>query len=321
MKTALILGVDGQDGSYLAELLLSKKYQVIGWVPETITVSYENIDHISDQINIVEGNILNDEGIDSLIKTFLPDEIYNLAAPSSPSASWNDPITKSNVIALGPVRLLEAIRKNCPEARYYQASSSELFGEPIEVPQNENTPFNPRNPYGIAKLYAHWFVVNCRKKYGLFAVSGIMYNHESPRRGLNYVTRKITHSAAEIKMGLCDELLLGNLDSRRDWGYAKDYVTAMWIMLQQDTPEDYVVGTGKTHTVREFCDIAFNSLGLDYKDYVKVSPNLFRENEEKQLVADSTKIRNRMGWKPELEFYDLVQTMVTSDLNSLDEQN
>ena len=311
------MGVDGQDGSYLAELLISKNYQIIGWVPQSLPVSNENINHLSNQIKTIEGNFNDQEDLNSIIKTYLPDEVYNLAAPSSPANSWNDPVNKSNITALGPARLLEAIRIYCPTARFYQASSSEIFGNPVEVPQNENTQFRPRNPYGISKLFAHWLVVNYRERYGIYAVSGILYNHESPRRPLKYVTRKITHGAAEIKMGLRDELLLGNLDAARDWGYAKDYVNAMWLMLQQDNPDDYVVGTDQTHTVREFCDITFGSLGLDYQDHVKVSPDFFRETEENQLVADSSKIRNHIGWKPTIDFSDMVQLMVKSDLKSL----
>lgn len=313
MAKVVIMGVDGQDGSYLAELLLSKDYEVIGWVPSSIPVSYENIEYILDRLTIVKGDFLDREGLNNLIELHQPDELYNLASPSSPSSSWENIAQKSNITALGVARLLEAIRLKSPQTKFYQASSSEIFGEPVEVPQNENTPFHPRNPYGIAKLHAHWLIVNYRSKYDLFAVSGILYNHESPRRGFQYVTRKISQGAAEIKLGLRDELLLGNLDARRDWGYAKDYVYAMWLMIQQNDPDDYVVGTGKTHSVREFCDIAFNTLGLDYKKYVKVTKELYRDEESKQLVADHKKIRNTLHWEPDISFSSLVKMMVEND--------
>jgi len=313
VRKALIMGVDGQDGSYLADLLLSKEYEVIGWIPSAISVSYENIDHILDRLTIVEGDFQDQEGLFNLLEFHQPDELYNFAAPSSPSSSWEDLVYKSDVMVLGVARLLEAIRLKSPHTKFYQASSSELFGEPVEVPQNENTPFNPRNPYGIAKLYAHWLTVNYRKEYKLFTVSGILFNHESPRRGFQYVTRKISQGAVEIKLGLRDELLLGNLDAKRDWGYAKDYVEAMWLMLQQNDPDDYVIGTGKTHSVGEFCETAFNYLGLDYKDHVKVSKEFYRAEENKQLVADNTKAREQLNWEPEVSFLNLVHMMVEND--------
>jgi len=317
MKTALILGVDGQDGSYLAELLLSKKYQVIGWVPDSFPVSYTNIEQIFDQLKIVKSSLLDQEGLNSLLESYRPDEIYNLASPSSPVKSWDDAVYVGNVTALGPARLLEALRQTCPDSRFYQASSSELFGNPLEVPQNENTPYNPRNPYGIAKLHAHLLSVNYRKKYDLFTVSGILYNHESPRRGLDFVTRKITHGAAKIKLGLEDKLQLGNLDARRDWGFAGDYVRAMWLMLQQDKPDDYVVGTGKDHSVRDFCEAAFNYLDLDYQDYVVEAPEFYRPVEDNCLIADSSKAREELNWKTTIRFRGLVELMVENDLNSL----
>lgn len=317
MKTALILGVDGQDGSYLAELLLSKKYRVIGWVPDSIPVSYTNIEQIFDQLIIVKGSLLDQEGLNSLLESYRPDEIYNLASPSLPAKSWDDPVHSGNVTALGPARLLEAIRLICPETRFYQASSSELFGNPLEVPQNENTPYNPRNPYGIAKLHAYLLTRNYRKKYGLFTVSGILYNHESPRRGLDFVTRKITHGAANIKLGLEDKLQLGNLNARRDWGYAGDYVRAMWLMLQQDKPDDYVIGTGKDHSVRDFCEVAFNYLDLDYQDYAIKAPEFYRPVEDNCLIADSSKAREELNWKTTIKFRGLVELMVENDLNSL----
>ena len=313
MAKAIIMGIDGQDGSYLADLLLSKEYEVIGWIPNGISVSYENINHILDRLTIVEGDFQDQAGLFDLLDLHQPEELYNLASPSFPSSSWENLIYKSDVMVLGVARLLEAIRLKSPHTKFYQASSSELFGEPVEVPQNENTPFRPRNPYGIAKLYAHWLTKNYRKKYDLFAVSGILFNHESPRRGIQYVTRKISQGAVEIKLGLRDELLLGNLDASRDWGYAKDYVKAMWLMLQQDDPDNYVIGTGKTHSVGEFCEIAFNYLGLDYKDHVKVSKEFYRAEENKQLVADNTKAREHLGWEPEISFLNLVNLMVEND--------
>jgi len=320
MVKAIIMGVDGQDGSYLADYLISKNYDVIGWVPESISVSFDNIQHILDRVTIIKGDFLEQEGLLNLLEQHQPDELYNLASPSLPSSSWENVIYNSNVTGLGVGRLLEAIRLKSPHTKFYQASSSELFGEPVEVPQNENTPFRPRNPYGVAKLYAHWLTVNYRATYNLFAVSGLLYNHESPRRGFQYVTRKISQSVAEIKIGKRDELLLGNLDARRDWGFAGDYVKAMWLMLQHDDPDDYVVGTGETHSVREFCEIAFNALDLDYEKYVKVSDELYRPDESKQLVADSKKIRNTLKWEPEVSFSGLVKMMVDHDyeLNRLD---
>lgn len=319
MVKAIIMGVDGQDGTYLAELLLSKDYDVIGWVPNSIPVSFDNIQHILNRLKIVEGDFLDQEGLNDLLKKHQPDELYNLASPSLPSSSWENVIYNGNVTGLGVGRLLEAIRLKSPQTRFYQASTSELFGEPVEVPQNENTPFHPRNPYGVAKLYAHWLTVNYRKKHNLFTVSGILFNHESPRRGFRYVTRKISRSVAEIKLGKRDELLLGNLDARRDWGFAGDYVKAMWLMLQQEDPDDYVVGTGETHSVREFCEIAFRALDLDYLKYVKVTEDLYRPDENKQLVADYSKIQNELKWKPSISFTDLVELMVDHDykLNQL----
>lgn len=318
MGKAVIMGVDGQDGSYLADLLLSKDYDVIGWVPDLDHVSYKNIEHNLDRLTIVKGDYLNQESFIDLLDCHKPDELYNLASPSIPSMSWDNVIQKSNVTGLGAGRLLEAIRLVSPNTRYYQASTSEMFGKPVEVPQNENTPFHPRNPYGVAKLFAHWLTKNYRSKFNLFAVSGILFNHESPRRGHQYVTRKISRSVAEIKYGFRNELLLGNLDARRDWGYAKDYVRAMWMMLQHDHPDDYVVGTGETHSVREYCYIAFNYVGLDYEKYVKVSNEFYRPEEDKQLVADNQKIRSKLNWNPDLDFQGLVELMVESDLEILE---
>ena len=317
MAKALILGVNGQDGSYLTELLLSKDYQVVGWVPDGIPVSFENIQHVLDKVTVVQGDLGSQESLFELIEEHRPDEVYNLASPSSPSASWNDVVNVSDITATGVARLLEAIRLVHPTARFYQASSSEMFGDPVESPQNENTPFQPRNPYGIAKLHAHWLTVNYREHYGLFAVSGILFNHESPRRGLNFVTRKITNGAAKIKLGLANELRLGNLDARRDWGFAGDYVDAMWKMLQHDESDNFVIGTGEAHSVREFLDEAFGYINLDWRDYAEVDPKYFRPNEVDYLLADPSKSKRVLGWAPRIFFKDLVHIMVDADMELL----
>ena len=313
MAKALILGVNGQDGSYLTELLLSKDYQVVGWVPDGIPVSFENIQHVLDQITIVKGGLGSQESLFELIEEHRPDEVYNLASPSSPSASWDDVVNVCDITATGVARLLEAIRLVHPTARFYQASSSEMFGNPVESPQDENTPFQPRNPYGIAKLHAHWLTVNYRGRYGLFAVSGILYNHESPRRPVEFVTRKITRAAARIKAGLDNELHLGNLDGQRDWGFAGDYVEAMWMMLQKDSPDDFVIGTGETHTVSNLLDQAFSYVDLDWHEYVKIDPTLFRK-EESILRADISKAKRMLGWAPRVCFQELISIMVEKDL-------
>jgi GDPmannose 4,6-dehydratase len=313
----LILGVNGQDGSYLAELLLREGERVIGWVPSSVPVDLSLIEHILPEIALVEGDLGQQDGLLACLEEHQPDEIYNLASPSSPSASWDEPVLVGDVTGLGVTRLLDALRKTNPSARFYQASSSELFGDPLEVPQNERTPFRPRNPYGIAKLYAHWTTVRYREQYGLYAVSGILYNHESPRRGLNFVTRKITHNAARIKLGLASQLPLGNLEARRDWGFAGDYVRAIRCMLHQDQPDDYVIGTGVTHTVRDFCEQAFGFLDLDYRDYVIQDPRFVRPVEPRQLVADPSKARSVLKWEPEVSFEELVRDMVAADLESL----
>lgn len=317
MTKALILGVDGQDGSYLAELLLGKGYQVIGWLPENIEVSLVNIQHLVNDLSLIKGNLHDQHNLQACLEEFKPDEIYNLAAPSSPAASWDSVEMVGDIAGLGVGRLLEAIRTTIPKARFYQASSSELFGNPVEAPQRETTPFQPRNPYGIAKLYAHWLTVRYRERYGLHALSGILFNHESPRRGEIFVTRKITKRAAEIKLGLASELRLGNLDARRDWGYAGDYVVAMWKMLQHNPAEDFVIGSGDTHSVREFCELAFARLNLDYQDYVVQDPEFFRPVEEAQLVADPHKARHLLGWQGEVTFSQLVDMMVDADLQLL----
>ena len=320
MPTALITGITGQDGSYLAEFLLQKNYRVLGIVHPESTVTYEYINLIKDQITTVNGDV-NDEGfLARIIEKYKPNEIYNLAAFSFPPASWNYPVLTGEITAIGVTRLLETIHRVNPGIRFYQASSSEIFGNPREVPQHETTPFCPRNPYGVAKVYGHWITVNYRETMGLYAVSGILFNHESPRRGLEYVTRKIANGAARIKLGLAKDLQLGNLDATRDWGFAGDYVKAMWLMLQNDEPEDFVVGTGQTHSVREFCDIAFRYVGLNYQDYVVVDPNYYRPTEENSLVANPAKARQKLGWKPSVDFKGLVHTMVEVDLEQLARQ-
>lgn len=314
MRKAFIFGVDGQDGSYLAELLLANNYSVTGWIPSTIPVSLENIRSVQDKITLMKGNLGDQDTINTLLETHRPDEIYNLAAPSSPAASWDTPVDVGDIAGLGVARILLAVTRICPAARFYQASSSELFGDPVEVPQNEGTPFHPRNPYGIAKLYAHWMTVRYRQRFPLYATCGILYNHESPRRGINFVTRKITRYAARIKLGLETELRLGDLEARRDWGYAGDYVKAMWLMLQQEQPNDYVIGSGETHSVREFCESAFGCLDLDCYDYIVQDPSLMRPAETAQLVADPGKARRELDWQPQTSFDELVKMMVENDL-------
>ena len=317
MRRALILGVNGQDGSYLAELLLRKGCRVASWIPENIPIDLGLTQHLAGQFEMVKGDLRDQEGMEACLRSFQPDEIYNFASPSSPAASWEMPVDVGDITALGVARLLEAVRRAARQARFYQASSSELFGEPLEAPQNEATPFQPRNPYGIAKLYAHWMTVRYRDHFGLYAVSGILFNHESPRRGLEFVTRKITHTAARIKLGLADELHLGDLDARRDWGFAGDYVQAIWLMLQQEQPRDYVIGTGETHSVREFCEQAFACLGLDYRDYVVQDPAFVRPPETRQLVADARRARDELGWQPQVGFNELVKMMVEADWRAL----
>ncbi|MCX6983421.1 MAG: GDP-mannose 4,6-dehydratase [Lentisphaerae bacterium] len=313
MKKALILGVNGQDGSYLAEFLLDREYQVIGWIPTSIPISFDNIQHILDRIIITKGDLLDQDSLNACIEEYHPDEVYNLAAPSFAPASWKAAVQVGDIVALGVVRLLEAIRCVYPQAHFFQASSSEMFGNPTETPQNETTPFHPRNPYGMAKLYAHWATVNYRQRYNLFAVSGIMFNHESPRRPVEFVTRKITQAAARIKAGLDNELQLGNIDGQRDWGFAGDYVEAMWMMLQKDQPDDFVIGTGKIHTVRNLLDQAFSYVNLDWHEYVKVDPTLLRK-EESILRADISKAKRMLGWKPRVCFQELISIMVENDL-------
>ena len=320
MRTALITGITGQDGSYLAELLLAKGYRVVGMVRRSSVVTFERIQHIQDLVDIIQGDLHDQSSLMDLVEQYRPDEVYNLAAQSFVPTSWNQPVLTGEVTALGVTRMLEAIRLFSPKTRFYQASSSEMFGKVCEVPQRESTPFYPRSPYGVAKCYGHWITVNYRESYNLFATSGILFNHESPRRGIEFVTRKITYNAARIKLGLAKELRLGNLDSRRDWGYAGDYVEAMWRMLNQDTPDDYVVGTGETHSVREFCEKAFGYLDLDYQDYVIQDPRYYRPAEVDLLVSDPSYARQKLGWVPQVSFDGLVQMMVDSDMKRLSKE-
>jgi GDPmannose 4,6-dehydratase len=314
MPTALITGVTGQDGSYLAELLVEKGYRVVGVVRRTSHDSYERIGHLLDRVQIVPADLLDQHSLTTVIRDVRPDEVYNLAAQSFVPTSWSQPVLTGEFTALGVTRLLEAIRLARPEARFYQASSSEMFGKATETPQSERTPFHPRSPYGVAKVYGHWITVNYRESYGLYAVSGILFNHESPRRGLEFVTRKISDAVARIKLGLARELRLGNLDAHRDWGFAGDYVDAMWRMLQQPVPDDYVVGTGETHAVREFVEVAFAHVGLDWRQHVVVDQHFVRPAEVDQLQADPRKAREQLGWRPRVAFRDLVVMMVEADL-------
>ncbi|HQE20272.1 MAG TPA: GDP-mannose 4,6-dehydratase [Aggregatilineales bacterium] len=319
MPKALITGITGQDGSYLAEFLLEKGYEVIGLVRRTSTVNFERIGHIQDKIQIVSGDMLDETSLVHVIDEYRPDEVYNLAAQSFVQESWRQPVFTGEVTALGVTRLLDAIRMVDREnkIRFYQASSSEMFGKVREVPQTENTPFYPRSPYGVAKVYGHWITVNYRESYGMHATSGILFNHESPRRGLEFVTRKITDAVARIKLGLQDKVALGNLDARRDWGYAGDYVEAMWLMLQQDEPSDYVVATGSTHSVQELCEVAFGYVDLDWRDHVVQDPRFMRPAEVDLLVGDPSKARERLGWEPRVSFEELIQMMVDADLEKI----
>ena len=316
-KTALITGITGQDGSYLAEFLLDRGYRVVGMVRRSSTVTFGRIEHIQDRIALVHGDLLDQTSLIDVMNEHKPDEIYNLAAQSFVPVSWKQPVLTGEFTALGVTRMLEAMRSVLPEARFYQASSSEMFGKVREVPQNEQTPFYPRSPYGVAKVYGHWITINYRESYDLFACSGILFNHESPRRGLEFVTRKVTHGVAQIKLGLAQKLHLGNLDSRRDWGFAGDYVKAMWLMLQQDHPDDYVVGMGETHSVRELCEVAFGYAGLNWEDHVVSDPAFYRPAEVDLLVSDPSKARQELGWGPEVSFEGLIQMMVDADLEHL----
>jgi GDPmannose 4,6-dehydratase len=314
VKRALVTGITGQDGSYLAEFLLQKDYMVFGMVRRSSTDNLARIEHLLGQIELRSGDLLDQSSLTSILREVQPDEVYNLAAQSFVPASWEQPIATTQYTALGVARLLEAIRLECPHARFYQASSSEMFGKALEVPQNERTPLYPRSPYGVAKTYGHWVTVNYRESHNIFACSGILFNHESPRRGKEFVSRKVTDAVARIARGLASELRLGNLEARRDWGYAGDYVEAMWLMLQQDSPDDYVIATGETHSVRELVEIAFAAAGLDWKKYVVVDPTLLRPAEVELLQGDYTKARRQLGWKPTVSFRDLIEMMVKADL-------
>ena len=317
-KTALITGITGQDGSYLAELLLGMGYRVVGMTRRTSTDVHERIRHIVEDVEFVSGDLLDQTSMTKIVADIRPDEVYNLAAQSFVPASWMQPVLTGEFTALGVTRVLEAVRAVDPKIRFYQASSSEMFGKVAEVPQREETPFYPRSPYGVAKVYGHWITVNYRESYGLHASSGILFNHESPRRGLEFVTRKVTHAAAAIKAGLASEVRLGNLDAQRDWGYAGDYVRAMFAMLQRDTPDDFVVATGETHSVRELCEVAFAAVGLTWSDYVVVDPAFLRPAEVDLLVGDASKAARELDWKCDVDFYGLIEMMVAADVRALE---
>ena len=316
-KRALITGITGQDGSYLAELLLAEGYEVIGVMRRSSTVNIERISHIQERLTLVSGDLMDEISLINVLRDHRPSEVYNLAAQSFVQASWTQPVLTGETTALGVTRMLDAIRIVDPEIRFYQASSSEMFGRVRAVPQNEDTPFYPRSPYGVAKVYGHWITVNYRESYGLHDSSGILFNHESPRRGLEFVTRKVTHGVARIKAGLDHEIRLGNLESQRDWGYAADYVRAMWAMLQRDGPDDFVIASGQTHSVRELCEVAFATVGLDYRDHVVVDPAFIRPAEVDLLVGDATKAHTLLGWKCDTDFYALVEMMVAADTKAL----
>jgi GDPmannose 4,6-dehydratase len=317
VKTALITGITGQDGSYLAELLLAKGYRVCGMVRRSSTENFQRIEHLRDKVQLYQGDLLDHSSLAKVVEQTQPAEIYNLAAQSFVPTSWQQPVLTAEFTALGVTRLLEAIRQACPKARFYQASSSEMFGKVRETPQSETTPFYPRSPYGVAKVYGHYITVNYRESYGLFACSGILFNHESPRRGLEFVTRKITHGVARIKLGLDHEVRLGNLQAKRDWGFAGDYVRAMWLMLQQDHADDYVIGTGQTHSVEDFVRVAFDHVQLDWKKHVVIDPQFYRPAEVDLLLAQPAKAHQSLGWNPEVSFEQLVTRMVDEDLADL----
>ena len=316
-KRALITGITGQDGSYLAEFLLSEGYEVFGLVRRSSTINYERIAHIQDDVQLISGDILDQTSLQKALTIARPEEVYNLAAQSFVQTSWQQAVFTGDVTAIGVTRLLDAIMTVNRDIRFYQASSSEMFGKVVESPQKETTPFYPRSPYGVAKVYGHWITVNYRESYNLHATSGILFNHESPRRGLEFVTRKVTSHAAKIKLGLANKLPLGNLDAKRDWGFAGDYVRAMWLMLQQDTPDDYVVSTGKTHTVQNLVECAFGCVGLNWQDYVYQDPNFMRPAEVDLLIGDSSKAKDQLGWEPQVQFEQLIEMMVEADLKLL----
>ena len=316
-KTALITGITGQDGSYLAEFLLSEGYNVVGMVRRTSTINFDRLTHFQDQITIVQGDLLDQMSLIGILQAHQPDEVYNLAAQSFVPTSWEQPVLTGEFTALGVTRILDAIRIVNPAIRFYQASSSEMFGKVQAVPQNETTPFYPRSPYGVAKVYGHWITVNYRESYDLFACSGILFNHESPRRGIEFVTHKVSLAAARIKLGLQEKVHLGNLDARRDWGYAGDYVRAMWLMLQQDEPDDYVIATGETHSVKELCQVAFDRVGLNWQDHVVVDQRFYRPAEVDLLIGDPSKAGAKLGWEPTVSFESLIQMMVDADLDGV----
>jgi GDPmannose 4,6-dehydratase len=316
-KKALITGITGQDGSYLAELLLDKGYDVYGMVRRTSTVRYERIQHIQDKLRILQGDLQDQTSLSRAIAEVQPDEVYNLAAQSFVPTSWNQPVFTGEITALGVTQMLESIHIVKPDTRFYQASSSEMFGKVQEVPQTENTPFYPRSPYGVAKVYGHWITVNYRESYDMFAVSGILFNHESPRRGLEFVTRKVSYTVAKIKLGMAKELRIGNIDAQRDWGFAGDYVEAMWLMLQQDTPDDYVIATGKTHTVERLLEVAFSCVDLNWKDYTVQDAAFMRPAEVDLLIGDPAKAQAKLGWQPKVSFEQLIQMMVEADIERL----
>ena len=321
MPKALITGITGQDGSYLAEFLLEKDYDVVGMVRRTSTLNFSRIQHIQDKISLVSGDLLDQVSLITILREEQPDEVYNLAAQSFVPTSWKQPVFTGDVTALGVTRMLEAIRTVDPDIRFYQASSSEMFGKVREVPQDEGTPFYPRSPYGVAKVYGHWITINFRESYDLHATSGILFNHTSPRRGLEFVLRKITYGVAKITLGLADELALGNLDSKRDIGFAGDYVRAMWLMLQQPEPDDFVIATEETHSIREMCEAAFGCKGLDWQDYVVQDPRFMRPAEVDILIGRAEKARQKLGWEPSVSFQELVEMMVESDVKLLKEEN
>ncbi|MDM8530686.1 GDP-mannose 4,6-dehydratase [Anaerolineales bacterium HSG25] len=318
-KTALITGITGQDGSYLAEFLLEKGYKVVGMVRRSSTINFDRIAHLqeTDALELVQGDLLDQMSLIDILNDCHPQEVYNLAAQSFVPTSWRQPVLTGEFTALGVTRVLDAIRIVDPTIRFYQASSSEMFGKVQDVPQTESTPFYPRSPYGVAKVYGHWITINYRESYDLYACSGILFNHESPRRGLEFVTHKVTYAAARIKLGLQKEVRLGNLDARRDWGYAGDYVKAMWLMLQQDQPDDYVISTGETHSVKELCEAAFEGVGLNWEDYVVVDEKFYRPAEVDLLIGDCSKAKNKLGWEPTVSFRELVKLMVEADMAEL----
>jgi GDPmannose 4,6-dehydratase len=316
-KVALITGITGQDGSYLAEFLLTKGYKVYGMVRRSSSEKFERIEHLAGQVELIQGDLLDPSSLISIVQKCKPQEIYNLAAQSFVPTSWTQPVLTAEFTAIGVTKLLEAIRVVDPSIRFYQASSSEMDGKVLQTPQTEDTPFYPRSPYGVAKVYGHYITVNYRESYNLFAVSGILFNHESPRRGLEFVTRKVTDGVARIKLGLSSELKLGNLDAKRDWGFAGDYIKAMWLMLQQPTPDDYVIATGETHTVQELVEVAFERAGLDWQKHVKLDPAFIRPAEVDLLIGDPAKAQKQLGWKPEVNFKELVHMMVDADIERL----